>query len=250
MDMDAQQQGFASELKTLMQSKNYIWFDLGYTLVYLKIDKPMKGLLKACGYEYSLDQVRRTFHLCDKYFMREHPGVLGKGRSDYMARYIETFLRMLEISVEKEAFTREWLQQFAPSIEMWKPFPCVNHVLEALVTAGFRLGIITNWDSSARPILEKHNLGGYFDTVVISSEVGMEKPAGEIFSHALQLAGSNAAEIVYIGDNYYDDTIGARNVGMDSIIINRFGRLGIEEIDDALIIPDIRSLLQAVEQPT
>jgi putative hydrolase of the HAD superfamily len=249
MFMDTQQRGFSCKLKTLMMSKRYLWFDLGYTLLYLKIDKPMKKLLKASGYEFPLEKIRKTFHLCDKHFMRKYPGVLGKGRSNYMVRYLETFIRILEISVDKEDFTREWLEQFAPPIEMWAPFPCVGHVLQTLVNADFRLGLITNWDSSARPILEKHKLAGYFDTIVISSEVGMEKPSREIFSHALRLAGAKAEESVYIGDNYYDDTIGARRVGMDSVIINRFGRLGVEEIDDVPFVPDIRHLLQAVEQP-
>ena len=165
-----------------------------------------------------------------------------------MPVYIEKFIDTLDLSVDTDAFIEEWLKQFAPSIEMWEPFPCVKDLLKTLTSSSFRVGIITNWDSSARPLLEKHGLFGYFDTIVVSSEVGMEKPDKEIFIHALNIAGITGAESIYIGDNYYDDTLGARNVGMDSIIINRFGSLGVEEIGDATIIPDIRYLLQAVEQ--
>jgi len=228
-------------------TKKYIWFDLGYTLLYLKIDKPMKQVLNNHGFNFSLDRIRKTFHLADKYFMRERPGILGKRRSSYMPRYIGKFLDILNITVDMDTFTSEWMEHFQPSIEMWEPFPCVKNVLETLSHSSFRTGIISNWDSSARPILEKHGLTEMFDTIVVSSEVGMEKPGKDIFLHALSQAGVTPEDSLYVGDNYYDDTIGARNVGMDSVIINRFGTLGVEELTDAVIVPDIRFLLQAAE---
>ena len=42
-----------------------------------------------------------------------------------------------------------------------------------------------------------------------------------------------------MGDNYYDDAVGSRKVGMQALILNRFGKLGVEEIDDAPIIQNL-----------
>ena len=39
--------------------------------------------------------------------------------------------------------------------------------------------------------------------------------------------------------NYYVDSVGARKAGMESLILNRFGRLGVEEIRDQAILSDI-----------
>ena len=44
---------------------------------------------------------------------------------------------------------------------------------------------------------------------------------------------------IYVGDNYYDDAVGSRKVGMPALIINRFGLLGTEEITDCPLISDM-----------
>ena len=62
------------------------------------------------------------------------------------------------------------------------------------------------------------------------------------FEIALDRAGVSADQCVYVGDNYYDDAIGSRAVGMQALIINRFGKLGVEEIDDCPIIQHISQI--------
>jgi putative hydrolase of the HAD superfamily len=116
-------------------------------------------------------------------------------------------------------------------------------VLAELRRRGFGLGVISNWDSSARSLLADHGLAEFFDPIVISSEVGSEKPAPEIFRIALERVGLPGEQCLYVGDNYYDDAVGCRKVGMRSLIINRFGRLGTEEITDCDFISGLGDLL-------
>ena len=104
---------------------------------------------------------------------------------------------------------------------------------------GYRLGVITNWDSSARGILAAHGFDGCFEQVVVSCEVGCEKPDRRIFDLAAGAAGVRPAECLYVGDNYYVDAVGARGAGMESVIVNRFGRLGVEEIVDTPIVAHV-----------
>ena len=47
---------------------------------------------------------------------------------------------------------------------------------------------------------------------------------------------------MYIGDNYYDDAVGSRKAGMQALILNRFGNMGVEEIDDAPIIQNLAQI--------
>ena len=47
---------------------------------------------------------------------------------------------------------------------------------------------------------------------------------------------------MYIGDNYYDDAIGSAKAGIDCILVNPYGTLGMEEIKNIEIIPSVAEL--------
>ena len=106
--------------------------------------------------------------------------------------------------------------------------------------------MITNWDTSARRLLEELGLSGYFEQVVVSCEEGSEKPDPRIFQAALRRAGVAAGDCLYVGDNYYADAVGARGVGMRALIVNRFGRLGVEEIADQVFIRDVSEVVDYI----
>ena len=71
-----------------------------------------------------------------------------------------------------------------------------------------------------------------------------DRPLGdqEIFNLAMQKANVSPQACIYVGDNYYDDAVGSRKVGMQTLILNRFGTLGVEEIDDAPIIQNLAQI--------
>lgn len=66
--------------------------------------------------------------------------------------------------------------------------------------------------------IKMFGLQKYFDNIIISSEVGLKKPAKEIFDIALRkydnIMPNNA---LYIGDNYETDVSGAINAGWNAI---------------------------------
>jgi putative hydrolase of the HAD superfamily len=78
--------------------------------------------------------------------------------------------------------------------------------------------------------------------------VGCAKPNEKIFKLALDKAGVDASRCLYIGDNYYDDTLGSDKVGMRSLIINRFGRFGVEELENQELIENISGVLDYLER--
>jgi len=73
------------------------------------------------------------------------------------------------------------------------------------------------------------NIGGYFQHVIISEEIGINKPDKAIFEHALGLAGANKNESLMIGDSLEADVYGALNFGIDAIYFNP---AGLEKPDD------------------
>ncbi len=87
-----------------------------------------------------------------------------------------------------------------------------------------RLGIVSN-NSTAEQIekLRALDIAHYFDTVVISEDVGVAKPDPKIFSIALARVGVGAQDAVFIGDNWLNDIVGAKNAGMAAVWLDRAG---------------------------
>jgi putative hydrolase of the HAD superfamily len=96
-----------------------------------------------------------------------------------------------------------------------------DDVIEKLRKSGMKIGLLSNWDLGARDILDKIGITKYFDSIVISSEIGIEKPSKEAFSHSLNELRVNSEEAFYVGDNYFDDVKGGNKVGLKVFLINR-----------------------------
>lgn len=95
--------------------------------------------------------------------------------------------------------------------------------LKTLKQAGYQLGIITNRQSCIADELDKLALTEFFPNVIVSGQVGVQKPDPAIFDHAISLVKCGAENCVYIGDNYFADVIGARNAGIQPILIDPDG---------------------------
>ena len=85
-----------------------------------------------------------------------------------------------------------------------------HEALARLRAAGIRLGIVSNSDGRVEQALEAAGLRDYFDVVVDSALVGVEKPDPAIFRAALDALGVAAGEALYVGDLYEVDVLGAR----------------------------------------
>jgi len=84
------------------------------------------------------------------------------------------------------------------------------------------VGLLTNLDRDMVPICRALGLEAYINFVVTSKEAGADKPDSPIFLAALEKAGVNASEAIHIGDQYRFDVIGARTVGINPILIDRY----------------------------
>jgi putative hydrolase of the HAD superfamily len=90
--------------------------------------------------------------------------------------------------------------------------------------------------------LEHSKLAPYFDTIVISEIVGINKPDRRIFEHALKNGNAIKEEAVMIGDNLDADVRGAQNAGLEAIFFNP---LEVEKPQDINhMIKDLKELQQ------
>lgn len=65
--------------------------------------------------------------------------------------------------------------------------------------------------------IERSGLGDCFSHVVLSEEVGAQKPNPKIYERALELCGCRSSEVLMIGDSWTSDIQGAINAGIDQL---------------------------------
>ena len=63
----------------------------------------------------------------------------------------------------------------------------------------------------------------YFKRVILSEEIGVNKPHPELFEYALEVSGAQKNSTLMIGDAFESDIIGAANSGLDQMFLNRVG---------------------------
>jgi putative hydrolase of the HAD superfamily len=103
---------------------------------------------------------------------------------------------------------------------VWELYPEVMEVLEML-RGRYRFGVISNFDGRLRPILANLGVLEFFEVVIISSEVGADKPDPWIYTRALQVAGIAPGEAAHAGDDPLADWQGARDAGLRSFELDR-----------------------------
>lgn len=103
-------------------------------------------------------------------------------------------------------------------------FDDVMPVLRILHDAGLVLGVVSNFEEWLEQLLDELGVTGFFGVRVISGLEGMEKPDPRIFRLALDRAGVEPAESVYVGDNPEFDVDPAAELGMFPVLIDRRGR--------------------------
>ena len=101
-------------------------------------------------------------------------------------------------------------------------YPEVPNVL-SLLKRSYRLGIVTNTSSSEVPnrVLSQLKLRGYFSVVATSAELGIRKPYPGIFYYALREVCARAEDTAFVGDSIKHDIVGAKFLGMKTILIDR-----------------------------
>ena len=96
--------------------------------------------------------------------------------------------------------------------------------VQALQQAGIRMALVTNGPSQAQQRkIEILGIAPWFESILVSAEVGHSKPAPEIYMLALESLNAEPKDAWFVGDNLYTDIAGANNVGMPSVWVNRTG---------------------------
>ncbi|WP_209475464.1 TIGR02253 family HAD-type hydrolase [Thermococcus stetteri] len=103
-------------------------------------------------------------------------------------------------------------------------FPDAVEAIKALKGMGLHVGIITDSDNDyITAHLKALGIYDLFDSITTSEEAGYFKPHPRPFQLALEKAGVEPDEALYVGDNPKKDCTGAKNVGMTSVLLDPSG---------------------------
>ena len=57
----------------------------------------------------------------------------------------------------------------------------------------------------------------------MAAEVDAWKPDPRIFNRALELTASDPEKVIYVGDNFFADVVGAKNAGLQPVLLDEDG---------------------------
>lgn len=129
-------------------------------------------------------------------------------------------------SAEAAVFETLWNHFGEP--DHWQLFPDVLPAMAKLAEAGFRLGIASNFDHRLRPIVQNY-LSDFPLSLHISSEIGWVKPAEQYYRAVEMTLNVPSGEILLIGDDWGNDVAAPRQLGWQTIYLNRDGKPGDQE---------------------
>ena len=205
-----------------------VFFDFYYTLgVWGRSLKPRVQEITA-GYGIEIDWERYAAARENLYSDASGSDPTAHTLLGTMQEIIESyyeFVRELGVQGHVDQITWKLLQSehslFAASAATL--YDDVIPTLEHLHDAGFKLAIVSNWDTPLDPLTERLGIADYFDAITASHDerVKSAKPDPHIFNYTLAKVGVSAEETVHVGDTYEADIVGARNVGIRPILIDR-----------------------------
>jgi len=118
----------------------------------------------------------------------------------------------------------------------------IDKVLEGIRRLGIGLAIVSNAILRYHDyVLENYGILKFFETIVLSCEVGYRKPDTRIYLEALKRLNVDPRKSIYVGDIPEIDVPGAKKLGMITIIIRHeepYTYADLMPISTADITPD------------
>ena len=218
-------------------------FDLDGTL--WEFAPMMDGALAAAidSLERRHPQLAGRLTVADLHRHRELVGQAMQGTLEQLRR--ESFREALK-SVGGDPQLAEWLgdELLAARADVVGVHSDVEPVVDELLARGHVVGAITNGNFP----FEQLALAERFAFVVHAEHVGEMKPAAAPFRRAAELAGTDAARWVHVGDEIGTDVEGAQAYGMLAVWLNRSRRPAPESIHPDGEIASLHELPDLVDR--
>jgi len=188
---------------------------------------------------------------------RELVRVFGEERADaQLARYheVEPALQADGERTYREVMTAAMAELGAPvggeaglaaALPSWEPFPEVPAALEEARARGWKLAILSNTD---RDLIESSlaQIGVPFELAIVASEIRSYKPAHSHWLRFFEETGAPRDLQVHVAQSHYHDIVPARELGLRTIWINRYGER--REPRPSRELPDLSGVPGALDE--
>ncbi|NKB89136.1 MAG: HAD-IA family hydrolase [Acidobacteria bacterium] len=228
-----------------------ITFDARGTLLHVRfpVGECYAAVARRHGAELSPDAIEKAFFdvfpgMPPLAFPPMPDGQLHDREGRWWRELVERVVEAADQKVDDfDAFFSE-LYTIYRGAEAWKPYREAASVLCLLRSAGYKLGLVSNFDSRIEQVLVALNLSIWFDSVVYSSRAGVAKPHLGIYERALAELDVKPDQALHVGDNLEKDWEAARLLGMDAVLIDRAGRYEGKTPAECEVIDSLESLLK------
>ncbi|HEX4613923.1 MAG TPA: HAD family hydrolase [Urbifossiella sp.] len=105
--------------------------------------------------------------------------------------------------------------------DAWTVHPDAADVIAKLAGRGIAVGIGSNLDDRLFSVVDGHAvLSPVTGRVVVSGPVGHRKPSAQFFAEVGRVVGCRPGEIVFVGDDYENDYVGATAAGLVAVLLD------------------------------
>ena len=206
-----------------------IFFDWFNTLAhyYPPREELESQALKELGFDVSPKALSPGLYLADKHLYEENARLpirqrIREEQTKLYTRFHRIILKEAGITTTDDVVSKLLFRMLELNNTMkFILFDDVIVTLKALKGKNLKLGLLTNLQTEVDSMCRELGIAAYLDFTVTSAEVGADKPQPPIFLKALELAHVKAAEAIHVGDQYQNDVLGARGVGISPILLDR-----------------------------
>ncbi len=207
-----------------------VFFDFYYTLCVW--GRPLEESLQIIAerYQFEIDEERYAAAVKNLFADASDSDPTTHSLLGTMQKIVDSYCEFVrELGVQEHAEQMAWeLLQAGHSLFAANVASLYNDTvptLQRLRDDGYKLAIVSNWDTPLDPLTERLGIAKYFDVITASHDtrVRSAKPDPHIFEYTLKAVGVSAEETVHVGDTYEADIIGAQEVGIRPILIDREG---------------------------
>lgn len=124
--------------------------------------------------------------------------------------------------------------------------PGAIELLDRLREHKYNIGVLSNGFTSVQHAkLTNTGLASKVDLMVLSDDIGINKPDTRLYRHAMERAGdTDPRHHLMIGDNPDTDIRGALDSGWDAILLDRTGKAAPEWAETHLVTPSLYPLIE------
>lgn len=204
----------------ILDGIKWIMFDLDNTLIDFSIASK-KAIVQTCtdnNLEFN-DTFYSTYSKINKKCWEDFEAGTKTAMDIRKERFTHTFEKLGIANLDGFQFNAEYLQHV---VQFTKAYEGVIDMLATLKN-NYLLSIVTNGLKEAqRPRMDLVQITEYFDSIVVSDEIGHTKPSAEYFETAVNSIDDkiDKHEILVVGDSLKSDILGANNYGLQSCWVN------------------------------